>query len=114
MKLDYDHTYDYWSLGCTIYEMITNKILFNGDNDLELLYEIISKLGPLPSELIEKSEYKKKFFTTSKRLRGYKKISFKSMSELFKDIQMDDNLSKLLTLIKSSLVFNKADRSLTL
>jgi serine/threonine protein kinase len=34
MKLDYDHTYDYWSLGCTIYEMMTNKILFDADNDL--------------------------------------------------------------------------------
>ncbi len=114
LKLDYDHTYDYWSLGCTIYEMITNKILFNGDNDLELLYEIISKLGPLPTELIEISEYKKKFFTTSKRLRGYKKISFKPMSEIFEELPMDENLSKLITLIKSSLNLNKSYRSLSL
>ena len=114
LKLDYDHTYDYWSLGCTVYEMITQKILFNADNDLELLYEIMSRLGPLPLELIEKSDYKKKFFTTSKRLRGYKKISFNPVSDLFENIGIDENLNKLINLIKSSLCLEKDHRTLSL
>jgi hypothetical protein len=74
----------------------------------------MSRLGPISSEVIEKSEYKKKFFTTSKRLRGYKKISFKPISELFENIHIDENLNKLIKLIKSSLCLDKACRSLSL
>jgi serine/threonine protein kinase len=114
LKLDYDKTYDYWSLGCTLYEMITNKILFNAENDLELLYEIISHLGPVPKEMIDLSEYKNKFFTSSKRLRGYKKISFKSISIMFSDYKDDENISKLLVLINNLLKYNKSLRIMCL
>jgi serine/threonine protein kinase len=72
LKLNYDYKYDYWSFGCTLYELITSKILFDVENDLELLYEIISQFGPIPIEMIINSS--KKYFTRDYRLRGYKKI----------------------------------------
>jgi serine/threonine protein kinase len=112
MKLNYDHTYDYWSFGCSLYEMIFGKILFDAENDLELLYEIITCLGPLPNEMINKSEYKTKFFTSSKRLRGYKKISSKPMFDL--SITPDEKINKLLILIQNVLVYKKEGRSLFL
>lgn len=114
LKLDYDKTYDYWSLGCTLYEMISHKILFNAENDLELLHEIISHIGPVPKEMIEDSEYKTKFFTTSRRLRGYKKISFKSLSHMFLDYEIDENINKVLKLIHSVLQYKKSIRNLNI
>lgn len=112
LKLDYDCTYDYWSLGCTLYEMISNNILFNVENDLELLHEIISHLGPIPKEMINNSEYKTKFFTTSKRLRGYKEIIFKPISGMFLNYELDDNLNKIIRLIKNLLKYEKNDRKI--
>ena len=82
LKLNYDIKYDYWSLGCTIYELITSKILFNVNNDLELLYEIISQFGLIPLTIIQESP--KKYFTSDYRLRGYKKISYKDPYEHIK------------------------------
>ena len=118
LKLSYDHTYDYWSLGCTIYEMITNEILFEADNDLELLYEIISKLGPLSKEIIKDSPYKDKFFTSSgNRLRGYKKITFNPISTLLEEVEVlsdTDKFSRLILLITNLLNYNKSERKMNL
>jgi serine/threonine protein kinase len=112
LKLEYDKTYDYWSFGCTLYEMISHQILFNAENDLELLHEIISHLGPIPKELIEESEYKTKFFTTTKRLRGYKNITFKPISQKFLNFEIDENINKIITLIQNLLQYKKNSRKL--
>ena len=114
LKLDYDKTYDYWSLGCTLYEMISHKILFNAENDLELLHEIISHLGTVPKDMIAESEFKTKFFTTTGRLRGYKKISFKPISQMFLNYEIDDNINKIINLIQNLLKYKKSVRSLNL
>jgi serine/threonine protein kinase len=75
LEIGWDETYDLWSLGCTLYELLTNKILFDIDNNLELLYDIQSKLGIYPIYLTEQSLIKYKYYNQKlTRLRGYKQI----------------------------------------
>ena len=54
LGLKYDHTIDFWALGCTIYELVTQKILFDVENnnnifsldkDIINLKMIIEKFG---------------------------------------------------------------------
>jgi serine/threonine protein kinase len=98
LKLNYDFKYDYWSLGCTLYELITAKILFDVDNDLELLYEIISQFGPIPLSFIKDSP--KKYFTSDNRLRGYKKITHCDPYEQIKELIAPDTYVNLSILLK--------------
>lgn len=80
LEIGWDETYDYWSLGCTLYELAENKILFNVDNNLELLYDIQTKLGPYPLFLLEQSPIKYKYYNQKlTRLRGYKEIKFQNI-----------------------------------
>jgi serine/threonine-protein kinase SRPK3 len=114
LKLNFNHTYDYWSFGCTLYEILTETILFNANNDLELLYLFMCKLGPIPKNLIDGSEYKKKFFTTSgKRIRGYKKIVFDSIYEKFQKFKkLEDKLEQLIKVMLNCLNYEADKRSL--
>ena len=111
LKLNFNHTYDYWSFGCTLYEILTETILFNADDDLELLYLFMCKLGPIPSSLIDESEYRKKFFTSSdKRIRGYKKIVFESIYERFERIKKQDEKMEQLIKVMISCLSYEADK----
>ena len=115
LKLNFNHTYDYWSFGCSLYEILTETILFNADNDLELLYLFMCKLGPLPQNLINSSEYKNKFFTSSgKRIRGYKKIVFESIYEKFMKIKKGEKLEQLIQTMLSCLSYEANKRELVL
>ena len=77
LEIGWDETYDLWSLGCTLYELAENKILFNIDNNLELLYDIQTKFGIYPSFLLEQSPIKHKYYNQKlTRIRGYKEIKF--------------------------------------
>jgi serine/threonine protein kinase len=86
LKYDLDYTYDFWSIGCTIYELITGEILFDpfdsdiedrfGDNeDRNLMYLITCAIGIPNKNILDNSKLLDVFFTQDKLcLRGYDKM----------------------------------------
>jgi len=52
-----DYALDMWSIGCTLYEMYTGKILFTGGSNNQMLKAIIECRGKIPNRLIKKSIY---------------------------------------------------------
>jgi serine/threonine-protein kinase SRPK3 len=80
-----------WALGCTIYEMITGKILFDpddydGNEDRLHLYLIEKHLGHIPSSMVNESRYKDIFYTADqKRIKGFKEFEKSSLKKKIND-----------------------------
>ncbi len=93
--------------------MLTGSILFNAEDDLQLLYSIICRVGPVPKELISVSPYKNKFFTSSQeRLRGYKKIKFQSILNDIQHLKRSDKMDQILKQMIYCLHYKKNERTL--
>ena len=92
LKLNYNYTYDYWSFGCCMYELLTGDILFDVSSDLELLYQMNCKLGPIPKNILKESSISQQFYESKlTRLRGYKEIEYSSIyKKLFELINIDN------------------------
>jgi serine/threonine protein kinase len=116
LKLNYNHTYDYWSLGCSLYEILTGEILFDVENDLELLYNFTSKLGPLPISLLKESKINYLYYNKDLiRLRNYKEIKFNSIYQKLINLINQENfilMQKLINIIISCLDYNYLSRKI--
>lgn len=122
LGLTYTEKIDLWSLGCTIYELLTGKILFDVENnddidyydkDLINLKMIIEKMGIVSHkrilELLEKSPRKDYFIDiNNKTMKFIKKIEYNNYE---KDISEIKNY-ELLNLLKNLFSINYFDRKL--
>lgn len=72
----YNETCDMWSVGCTIYELLTGEILFDPDKETRFsrdrhhLHHLICALGKIPVGLLDKSIKKTDFFKNNGLLKG--------------------------------------------
>jgi serine/threonine protein kinase len=118
LKLQYNEKCDIWALGCTIYEILTNKILFdaddyNGNENRYQIYLIVQKLGMIPQHMIKKSKYKQIIFTNNcKKIRGFTKINFlnnlrKELNDILSNYKFDEK--KKLSFINLLLSFLEID-----
>lgn len=81
LEYDFNDKCDIWSVGCMLYELITGEILFDPVKEKRLctdrahLHLMISVLGKVPEDLINKSKRKVDFYKTNGLLKGIVEIN---------------------------------------
>ncbi|KAI8953792.1 kinase-like domain-containing protein [Xylaria longipes] len=56
LGMPYDYAIDIWSIGCTLYELYTGKILFAGDSNNQMLRAIMETRGKFSAKLYKRGE----------------------------------------------------------
>lgn len=62
MGVPYDPSLDIWSIGCTLYELYTGKILFPGRSNNQMLLLMMELKGRFNSKMIKKAKFGDVYF----------------------------------------------------
>ncbi|KAH3769421.1 hypothetical protein DPMN_170689, partial [Dreissena polymorpha] len=63
--IGYDHAIDMFSVGCTVYELYTGKILFAGTSNNEMLKFMMDVKGKIPNKVIRKGLFRDQHFDSN-------------------------------------------------
>ncbi|ORY75346.1 kinase-like domain-containing protein [Leucosporidium creatinivorum] len=79
LGLPYDCSLDTWSIGCTLYELYTGKILFPGRTNNHMLLLIMELKGKFNHKLLKKAKFTENHFDERLEfLQGGREVSFAS------------------------------------
>jgi len=122
LKCGFDEKCDVWSLGCSIYEILTGDILFDPEKDASYsrdfhhIYWFYEICGDIPKWMIEKSDRKKEFFNKNGKFLANKPETWdiKEVIKEEKQIDIIDNekLEQVINMIDSMLKINPNERNI--
>ena len=58
----YDFSIDMWSVGCTLYELYTGKIMFSGKSNNQMLKFFMDLKGRMSNKFVRKGMFKDQLF----------------------------------------------------
>ncbi|PHH74042.1 hypothetical protein CDD80_3404 [Ophiocordyceps camponoti-rufipedis] len=67
LGMDYDYSVDMWSIGCTLFELFTGKILFPGADNNQMLKIIFEKRGRMHWKLYKRGRLSNLYFDDQER-----------------------------------------------
>ena len=57
LGMPYDFAIDVWSVGCTLYELYTGKILFTGRTNNQMLRSIMDCRGKFTTKMLKRAQF---------------------------------------------------------
>lgn len=70
LGMPYDCAIDVWSIGCTLYELYTGKILFTGRSNNQMLRSIMECRGKFTTKMLKKSQFAGMHFDETMNFRS--------------------------------------------
>ncbi|KAI4140105.1 MAG: hypothetical protein L6R39_005947 [Caloplaca ligustica] len=71
--MPYDFGIDVWSIGCTLFELYTGKILFTGRSNNQMLRAIMECRGKFGHKMLRKAEFARQHFDDLLNFRSIEK-----------------------------------------
>jgi serine/threonine-protein kinase PRP4 len=83
LGMPYDYAIDIWSVGCTLYELYTGKILFTGRTNNQMLRSIMDCRGRFTSKMLKRAQFAYIHFDEAANFRSVEQDKLTGKVRLF-------------------------------